>query len=68
MRFRQGFHLQEESPHCINMTRSEDFQAYLRQLVLAVFEMDVESMGGTDMKAKSMAKIIESFYWVLQGK
>ena len=30
----EGFHLQEESPHCINMTRSEDYQAYLRQLVV----------------------------------
>ena len=30
----EGFHLQEESPHCINMTRAEDYQAYLRQIVL----------------------------------
>ena len=28
----KGFHLQEESPHCLNMQRAEDFQAYLRQL------------------------------------
>ena len=26
----EGFHLQEESPHCINMQRAEDYQAYLR--------------------------------------
>ena len=25
----EGFHLQEESPHCLNMQRAEDFQAYL---------------------------------------
>ena len=25
----KGFHLQEESPHCLNMQREEDFQAYL---------------------------------------
>ena len=25
----KGFHLQEESPHCLNMQRAEDFQAYL---------------------------------------
>ena len=31
---REGFHLQEESPHCINMTRADDYQAYLRQIVL----------------------------------
>ena len=26
----EGFHLQEESPHCLNMQRAEDFQAYLQ--------------------------------------
>ena len=30
----EGFHLQEESPHCINMMRVDDYQAYLRQIVL----------------------------------
>ena len=30
----EGFHLQEESLHCINMKQAEDYQAYLRQLVL----------------------------------
>ena len=30
----EGFHLQEESPHCINMKRADDYQAYLRQIVL----------------------------------
>ena len=30
----EGFHLQEESPHCINMTRVDDYQAYLRQNIL----------------------------------
>ena len=30
----EGFHLQEESPHCINTTRADDYQAYLRQIVL----------------------------------
>ena len=24
----EGFHLQEESPHCLNMGRSEEYQAY----------------------------------------
>ena len=37
----EGFHLQEESLHCLNMQRAEDFQAYLRQLVLE-FEKDAE--------------------------
>ena len=30
----EGFHLQEECPHCINMMRVDDYQAYLRQVVL----------------------------------
>ena len=30
----EGFHLQEESPYCINMKRADDYQAYLRQIVL----------------------------------
>ena len=30
----EGFHLHEQSPHCINMKRAEDYQAYLRQIVL----------------------------------
>ena len=38
----EGFHLQEESPHCLNMQRAEDFQAYLRQLVLRI-RKDAES-------------------------
>ena len=25
----EGFHLHKESPHCINMKRAEDYQAYL---------------------------------------
>ena len=25
----EGFHLQEESPHCVNMQRAEEYQAYL---------------------------------------
>ena len=30
----EGFDLQEESPHCINMMRADNYQAYLRQIVL----------------------------------
>ena len=46
----EGFHLQEESPHCLNMQRAEDFQAYLRQLVLE-FEKMLKA-GATDMRAE----------------
>ena len=60
----EGFHLQEESPHCLNMQRAEDFQAYLRQLVLE-FERMLKA-GGTDMKIE-YGKVIESFYWVCKA-
>lgn len=30
----EGFHLQAKLPHYLNMKRSEDFQAYLQQIVL----------------------------------
>ena len=30
----EGFHLQQQSPHCVNMKRAEDYQAYLRQIEL----------------------------------
>ena len=46
----EGFHLQskEQSPHCINMTRVEDYQAYLRQIVID-FERLIRS-GATDIR------------------
>ena len=60
----EGFHLQEESPHCLNMQRAEDFQAYLRQLVLE-FERMLKA-GGIDMTAE-YGKVIESFYWACKA-
>ena len=60
----EGFHLQEESPHCLNMQRGEDFQAYLRQLVLE-FERMLRA-GGTDMKTE-YGKVIESFFWACKA-
>ena len=56
----EGFHLQEESQHCLNMQRVEDFQAYLRQLVLE-FEKMLKA-GGINMRVE-YGKVIESFYW-----
>ena len=60
----EGFHLQEESLHCLNMQRVEDFQAYLQQLVLE-FERMLKA-GGTDMKIE-YSKVIESFYWACKA-
>ena len=60
-----GFHLQEESPHCLNMKRSEDYQkAYLRQVV-AEFEKLLRA-GGKDMR-ELYGQVIESFYWACKA-
>ena len=55
----EGFHLHEQSPHCINMKRAEDYQAYLKQLVLD-FEQIIKS-GVTDIR-ESYGKEIESMF------
>ena len=56
----EGFHLQEESLHCVNMQRSKDFQAYLRQVV-AEFER-LSKSGGKDIE-EAYGQVVESFYW-----
>ena len=60
----EGFHLQEESPHCINKQRVEDYQAYLRQLVLE-FEWLLKG-GVTDMR-DTYGKVIESMFWAVKA-
>ena len=60
----EGFHLQEGSPHCINMTRAEDYQAYLRQIVLE-FERLIKN-GATNI-SEEYAKVIQSMFWVVKA-
>ena len=60
----EGFHLQEESPHCINMTRAEDYQAYLRQVVLE-FERLIKS-GATNI-SEEYAKVVQSLFWAVKA-
>ena len=60
----EGFHLQEESPHCINMTRAEDYQAYLRQIVLE-FERLIKS--GVSNISEEYAKVIQSMFWAVKA-
>ena len=59
----EGFHLQEESPHCINMNRADDYQAYLRQIVLD-FEGRIKS-GATNI-AEEYGKVIQSMFWAVK--
>ena len=60
----EGFHLHEQSPHCINMTRAEDYQAYLRQIVMD-FERIIKT-GGTDIR-ENYGKVIQSMFWVVKA-
>ena len=59
----EGFHLYEQSPHCINMTRAEDYQAYLQQIVIE-FECLIKS-GATDVR-ESYSKVIQSMFWAVK--
>ena len=58
------FHLHEQSPHCINMKRVEDYQAYLRQIVVD-FECIIKS-GATDIR-ENYGKVIQSMFWVVKA-
>ena len=60
----EGFHLQEESPHCINMKRVDDYQAYLRQVVLE-FER-LSKSGATDIR-QEYNKVIQSMFWAVKA-
>ena len=60
----EGFHLQEESPHSINMTRADNYQAYLRQIVLE-FERLIKS-GATDVM-EEYGKVIQSMFWAVKA-
>ena len=60
----EGFHLHEQSPHCINMKRAEDYQAYLRQIVLD-FEQIIKS-AAMDIR-ENYGKVIESMFWAVKA-
>ena len=60
----EGFHLHEQSPHCINMTRADDYQAYLWQIVIE-FERLIKS-GVTDVR-ENYSKVIQSMFWAVKA-
>ena len=60
----EGFHLQEESPHCINMNRVEDYQAYIRQ-IFHDFERIIKS-GATNI-SEEYTKVIQSMFWAVRA-
>ena len=56
--------MQEQSPHCVNMKRAEDYQAYLRQIVID-FERTIKT-GGTNVR-ENYSKVIQSMFWVVKA-
>ena len=60
----EGIHLQEQSPHCINMMRAEDYQPYLRQIVIE-FKHLIKS-GVTDIR-ENYSKVIQSIFWAVKA-
>ena len=60
----EGFHLHEQSPHCINMTRADDYQAYLWQKVIE-FEHLIKS-GATSVR-QNYSKVIQSMFWPVKA-
>ena len=60
----EGFHLQEESPHCINMMRADNYQAYLRQIVLDLEQL-IKSRA-TDV-TEEYSKVIQSMFWAVKA-
>ena len=60
----EGFHLHEQSPHCINMTRADDYQVYLRQIVME-FERLIKS--GTADVREEYGKVIQSMFWAVKA-
>ena len=59
----EGYHLQEESPHCINMKRADDYQAYLRQIVL---ELERLIKSGATNISEEYGKVIQSMFWAVK--
>ena len=56
--------LHKQSLHCINMTKAEDYQAYLWQIVVK-FERLIKS-GVTDIR-ESYDKVIQSMFWAVKA-
>ena len=64
MIFRKVSTYTKQSPHCINKTRAEDYQAYLRQIVIE-FECLIKT-GATDIR-DNYDKVIQSMFWAVKG-
>ena len=59
----EGFHLLEESVHCINIRKSEEFKAYLNEICTEFIKM-VQQGHGVEEEYR---KVVRSTYWACKA-
>ena len=59
----EGFHLLKESIHCMNMTQSEDFRAYIHQICNDFIRMVRQGIGVEE----EYQKVVRSIYWACKA-
>ena len=59
----EGFHLLEESVHCINIQESDEFRAYLHQICTDLIQMVRQ---GRNVE-EEYRKVVRSIYWACKA-
>ena len=59
----EDFHLLEESIHCVNIRKSEEFRAYLNEICTEFVKMVKQGRGVKE----EYRKVIRSMYWVCKA-
>ena len=59
----EGFHLLEESVHCINIRKSEEFKAYLNEICTEFIKMVQQGCGVEE----EYWKVVRSTYWACKA-
>ena len=59
----EGFHLLEESIHCINIRKSEEFRAYLNEICTEFVKMVKQGHGVKE----EYRKVVRSMYWACKA-
>ena len=55
----EGFHLLEESVHCLNIGKSDEFKAYCHQIYTDLIQMVRQGRGVEE----EYRKVVRSIYW-----
>ena len=59
----EGFHLLEESVHCLNIGKSEEFKAYCQQICMDLIQMVRQGRGVEE----EYQKVMRSIYWACKA-